>query len=185
MWHANGTTGEERLGAGGEVEALRPPARSPLFAGASNRHHLPTVGRRRHSSSRVASRNPSWPGGAISDSMPEVKQDRSVPDGVSTDVDQVAVPRVADALPGCRLVPWAPTRLPLQPCDACLSALLPTNLICAALVHDLPVTTGPGYRHPCGSRGELHGSSRRQLARWVISTRTRWAVARSSGSKSA
>src|SRR5215217_8450197 len=29
MWHANGTTGEERLGAGG-VEALsRPPARSP------------------------------------------------------------------------------------------------------------------------------------------------------------
>jgi hypothetical protein len=44
MWHANGTTGEERLGAGGEVEALRPPARSPLFAGASNRHHLPTGG---------------------------------------------------------------------------------------------------------------------------------------------
>jgi hypothetical protein len=44
MWHANGTTGEERLGAGGELEALRPPARSPLFAGASNRHHLPTGG---------------------------------------------------------------------------------------------------------------------------------------------
>jgi hypothetical protein len=44
MWHANGTTGEERLGAGGEVEALRPPARSPLFAGASNRHHPPTGG---------------------------------------------------------------------------------------------------------------------------------------------
>ena len=74
MWHANGTTGKERLGAGGEVEALRPPARSPLFAGASNRHHLPTVGRPAplFLPGRIA--EPVLAPGAIADSMPDVKR---------------------------------------------------------------------------------------------------------------
>jgi hypothetical protein len=73
MWHANGTTGEERLGAVGEVEALRPPARSPLFAGASNRHHLPKVGRPTplFLPGRIA--EPVLAPGAVADSMPEVK----------------------------------------------------------------------------------------------------------------
>jgi hypothetical protein len=76
MWHVNGTTGEERLGAGGEVEALRPPARSPLFAGASNRHHLPKVGRPTplFLPGRIA--KPVLTPGAIADSTPEVKSRR-------------------------------------------------------------------------------------------------------------
>jgi hypothetical protein len=67
-------TGEERLGAGGEVEALRPPARSPLFAGASNRHHLPKVGRPTplFLPGRIA--EPVLAPGALADSMPEVKK---------------------------------------------------------------------------------------------------------------
>ena len=74
MWHANGTTGEERPGAGGEVEALRPPARSPLFAGASNRHHLPKVGRPAplFLPGRIA--EPVLAPGAVADSTPEVKE---------------------------------------------------------------------------------------------------------------
>jgi hypothetical protein len=66
------TTGEERPGAGGEVEALRPPARSPLFAGASNRHHLPKVGRPAplFLPGRIA--EPVRAPGAIAKSMPEV-----------------------------------------------------------------------------------------------------------------
>jgi hypothetical protein len=70
----NGMTGEERPGAGGEVEALRPPARSPLFAGASSRHHLPTVGRPTplFLPGRIA--EPVLAPGALADSMPEVKK---------------------------------------------------------------------------------------------------------------
>jgi len=45
MWHANGTTGEERPGAGGEVEALRPPHVLCCSQGLPDRHHLPKVGR--------------------------------------------------------------------------------------------------------------------------------------------
>ena len=74
MWHANGTTGEERLGAGGVVEALRPPARSPLFAGASNRHHLPTVGRPAPLFLPGRFAEPVLAPGAIADSMPGVKK---------------------------------------------------------------------------------------------------------------
>jgi hypothetical protein len=73
MWHANGMTGEERLGAGGEVEALRPPARSPLFAGASSRHHLPKV--ERPASLFLPGRfaEPVLAPDAVADSIPEVK----------------------------------------------------------------------------------------------------------------
>jgi hypothetical protein len=74
MWHANGMTGEERLGAGGEVEALRPPARSPLFAGASNRHHLPTVGRPAPLFLPGRFAEPVLAPGALADSMPEVNK---------------------------------------------------------------------------------------------------------------
>jgi hypothetical protein len=74
MWQANGTTGEERLGAGGEVEALRPPARSPLFAGASNRHHLPTVGRPAPLFLPGRFAEPVLAPGAVADSMPEVNK---------------------------------------------------------------------------------------------------------------
>ena len=70
MWHANGATGEERLGAGGEVEALRPPARSPLFAGASNRHHLPKVERPTPIFLPGRNAEPVLAPGAIADSMP-------------------------------------------------------------------------------------------------------------------
>jgi hypothetical protein len=74
VWHANGMTGAERPGAGGEVEALRPPARSPLFAGASNRHHPPKVGRPTplFLPGRIA--EPVLAPGAIPDSMPGVKK---------------------------------------------------------------------------------------------------------------
>jgi hypothetical protein len=56
------------------VEALRPPARSPLFAEASNRHHLPTVGRPAplFLPGRIA--EPVLAPGAVADSMPEVKK---------------------------------------------------------------------------------------------------------------
>jgi hypothetical protein len=74
MWHANGTTGEERPGAGGEVEALRPPARSPLFAGASNRHHLPTMGRPTPLFLPGRFAEPVLAPGALADSMPKVKK---------------------------------------------------------------------------------------------------------------
>jgi hypothetical protein len=55
------------------MEALRPPARSPLFAGASNRHHLPEVGRPTplFLPGRIA--EPVLAPGAIADSMPDVK----------------------------------------------------------------------------------------------------------------
>ena len=65
---------EERLGVGGEVEALRPPARSPLFAGASNRHHLPTGGRPAPLFLPGHIAEPVLAPGAIADSMPEVKK---------------------------------------------------------------------------------------------------------------
>jgi hypothetical protein len=109
MWHANGTTGEERLGAGGELEALRPPARSPLFAGASNRHHLPTVGRPTllFLPGRIA--EPVLAPGALADSMPEVKKtarfrwrvDRRGPGGLRR---LVASGRVGGQPMPCRVV---------------------------------------------------------------------------------
>ena len=67
--------GPARNGWGpGAKEALRPPARSPLFAGASNRHHLPTVGRPAPLFLPGRFAEPVLAPGAIADSMPEGKK---------------------------------------------------------------------------------------------------------------
>ena len=57
------------------MEALsRPPARSPLFAGASNRHHLPKVGRPTPLFLPGRYAEPVLAPGAIADPMPKVKK---------------------------------------------------------------------------------------------------------------
>jgi hypothetical protein len=74
MWHANGTTGEERLGAGGEGRRSDPSTFSAVRRGF-NRHHLPKVGRPTplFLPGRIA--EPVLAPGAIPDSMPDVKKE--------------------------------------------------------------------------------------------------------------
>ena len=74
MWHANGTTGEERLGAGGEVEVPDPQHVLRCSQGLPIGTTSPRWGRPAplFLPGRIA--EPVLAPGAISDSMPEVNK---------------------------------------------------------------------------------------------------------------
>ena len=74
MWHADGMTGEERLGAGGAGGAVPTPSTFSAVAGSVSRHHLPTVGRPAPLFLPGRFADPVLAPSALADSMPHVNK---------------------------------------------------------------------------------------------------------------